>query len=94
MRIALAAIVVAVISAATASAGTKPSTAFVLKPGQAIAYGGMTCTAYAGTTPTNANMVCVRNDLKGYGVIISQGGIVVAKQVGSKFNIVFRGKNQ
>jgi hypothetical protein len=94
MRILLVAIIIVVISAATASAGTKPSTAIVLKPGDAISYGGMTCTAYKGSTPTNADMVCVRNDLKGYGVIISQGGIVVAKQVGTKFNIVFRGKNQ
>jgi hypothetical protein len=39
--------------------------------GMAITYGGMTCTAYSGHT-TNANPVCVRNNLKGYGVVIRQ----------------------
>lgn len=93
MRFTLAAVVLAVIGAATADAGTKPGTAIQLRPGMAIGYSGMTCTAYKGTTPTNANLVCVRNDLKGYGVIISQGGIVVAKQTGTKFVVVFKGKN-
>jgi hypothetical protein len=93
MRFALAAIAVAVIGAANAGAADKPkaNTAFVLQPGMAVVYGGMTCTAYTGAVP---NMVCVRNDLKGYGVIISQQSVIVAKQVGSKFNIVFKGKNQ
>ena len=76
-----------------AFAAAPPQKALILIPGQAIGYGGMTCTAYKGTTPTNANMVCVRNDLKGYGVIISQETIIVAKQQGTKFNVVFRGKN-
>ena len=82
-----------VITGAAFAAAPKPQKALILIPGQAIGYGGMTCTAYKGTTPTNANMVCVRNDLKGYGVIISQETIIVAKQQGTKFNVVFRGKN-
>lgn len=95
MRVALAAFLALAVGAASAAdAGTKPgSTAIQLRPGMAIGYSGMTCTAYKGTIPTNANLVCVRNDLKGYGVIISQGGIVVAKQTGTKFVVVFKGKN-
>jgi hypothetical protein len=78
--------------AGVAVAGPQP-TAVLMKPGQAITYGGMTCTAYTGTRPSNANLVCVRNNLHGYGVIISQEAVIVAKQAGSKFNIVWKGKN-
>lgn len=85
---ALAALVLAGVAA-----GSKPIQAITLIPGQAVIYGGMTCTAYTGTTKLNANMVCVRNDLKGYGVVISQQAVIVAKQNGSKFTVVFKGKN-
>lgn len=86
-------IAAAVFSAAgIATAGPQP-TAVVMKAGQAITYGGMTCTAYTGTRPSNANLVCVRNNLHGYGVVISQESVIVAKQDGTKFSVVFKGKN-
>jgi hypothetical protein len=68
--------------------------AIVLKPGQAVTYAGVTCTTYSGTTPTNANIVCVRNNLAGFGVVVSQQTIIVAKTAGSKVNVVFRTKNR
>jgi hypothetical protein len=67
--------------------------AIVLRPGQAVDYGGLTCTAYAGTTATNADLVCVRNDLHGFGVIVSQQSIIIAKRSGSSTQVVFRTKN-
>lgn len=92
MRLLIASIS-ALVLAGTAVAGKPEIRAITLLPGQAVIFGGMTCTAYNGTTPTNANMVCVRNDLKGYGVIISQQAVIVAKQQGTKFAVVFKGKN-
>ena len=76
--------------AGAAVAAPSPKRALILSAGQAVIYGGMTCTTYTGKVP---NMVCVRNDLKGYGVVISQQQIIVAKQEGTKFAVVFRGKN-
>lgn len=73
-----------IVSAARTSnedAAADPPQAFVLRAGQAIKYAGMTCTAYAGATAATSNIVCVRNDLKGYGVVVSQSYVVVAKQV-------------
>lgn len=67
--------------------------AVVLKPQQAVTYGGLTCTAYSGTTATNANLVCVRNNLRGYGVIISQDTVVVARKTGAKVHVVFKTAN-
>ena len=85
-------------SAGFAVAANGPVKAIVLKNQQGATWGGITCTAYAGTTATNSNMVCVRNDLKGYGVIVSQSAVVVARRVrtGSTYKIktVFTSKNQ
>lgn len=68
--------------------------AIVLQPGQAVSYSGLTCTAYAGTSPANANLVCVRNNLLGFGVVVSQQQIVVAKKTGSSVKVVFKTKNR
>jgi hypothetical protein len=68
--------------------------AIVLQPGQAVTYAGLTCTTYKGTTPTNANIVCVRNNLAGFGVVVSQQQIVIAKKSGSKVQVVFKTKNR
>ncbi len=68
--------------------------AIVLQPGQAVAYSGLTCTAYAGTTALNANLVCVRNNLQGFGVVVSQQTIVIAKKSGSSVKVVFKTKNR
>jgi hypothetical protein len=67
--------------------------ATVLHSGQAVTFGGITCTAYTGTTATNANIVCVRNNLKGYGVVVSQDTVVVAKQVKGKVVVAFKKTN-
>jgi hypothetical protein len=64
-----------------------------LTPGMAVGYAGLTCTAYAGTTPTNANLVCVRNNLAGFGVVVSQSEVIVAKSVSGKIQVVFRKAN-
>lgn len=65
-----------------------------LLAGQAVSFSGLTCTAYNGTTPTNANIVCVRNNLKGLGVIVSQDLVVIAKQQGTGIKVVFRKANK
>jgi hypothetical protein len=75
------------------AANTPHLSAVVLKPGQAVYYSGLTCTAYAAKTAANANLVCVRNDLKGFGVIVSQSSVIVAKQTGSHITVVFKTKN-
>lgn len=87
------AVALGVTGVALAAPPTTATKAAVLTPGMAVTYGGMTCTAYSGTTATNANLVCVRNNLKGYGVVISQDSVIVAKQVGTKFSVVFKRKN-
>jgi len=88
--ITFAALVVAGVAYA-ASAGSVKS--ILLTPGMAIGYAGLTCTAYAGTTPTNANLVCVRNNLLGYGVVVSQATVIVAKSKGGKIQVVFKKPN-
>jgi len=50
-------------------------------PGMAVGYAGLTCTAYAGTNATNGNLVCVRDNLVGFGVVVSQAQVIVAKAV-------------
>ncbi len=77
-----------------AGTGQSQLKAIVLQPGQAVRFAGLTCTAYAGTTPTNANLVCVRNNLAGFGVVVSQQSIVVAKRAGSKLKVVFKTNNR
>jgi hypothetical protein len=67
--------------------------AIPLTAGQAVSYAGLTCTTYAGTTATNANLVCVRTNLKGYGVVVSQEAVIVAKQLGKQVKVIFRTKN-
>jgi hypothetical protein len=89
--------VVAVLGATSVALGAMRQThgnAIVLQPGQAVSYAGLTCTTYAGTTPTNANIVCVRNNLAGYGVVVSQQTIIVAKSAGSSLKVVFKTKNR
>lgn len=85
-------------SAGFAVAANGPVQAIVLKNQQGATWGGITCTAYAGSTPADSNLVCVRNDLKGYGVVVSQSAVVVAKRVkvGSTYKIktVFKSKNR
>jgi len=68
--------------------------ALVLQPGQAVTYAGLTCTTYPGTSPTNANIVCVRNNLAGFGVVVSQQTIIVAKKAGNNMKVVFKTKNR
>jgi hypothetical protein len=77
-----------------AGTGQSELKAIVLQPGQAVRFAGLTCTAYAGTTPTNANLVCVRNNLAGFGVVVSQQSIVIAKRAGTKLEVVFKTKNR
>jgi hypothetical protein len=87
----------AVLSAAGAALAEEtatPAKAISLVAGQAVHYAGLTCTAYAGTRPTNADIVCVRDNLKGFGVVISQHSVIVAKrQTGGKLKIVFKAAN-
>jgi hypothetical protein len=68
--------------------------AVVLLPGMAVNYAGLTCTAYAGSTPLNADLVCVRNNLLGYGVVVSQAQVIVAKSIAGKIKVFFRHANQ
>jgi hypothetical protein len=79
-------------AAVAATHGGAPR-ATVLSRGQAVTFGGITCTAYAGSTATNANIVCVRNNLKGYGVVVSQDAVIVAKQVNGKVVVAFKKTN-
>lgn len=91
IAIALAALVMATgVALASSSGGARSIT---LSPGMAVGYAGLTCTAYAGTTATNANLVCVRNNLAGFGVIVSQAQIIVAKSVKGKIQVFFRKAN-
>jgi hypothetical protein len=70
------------------------SKAIVLLPGQSITYSGLTCTTYPASTPSKANIVCVRNNLAGFGVVVSQQSIIVAKQTGAKVEVVFKTRNK
>jgi len=80
--------------AVAAVSANKPPTAIKLSSGQAVTFGGITCTAYDGTTATNANIVCVRNNLKGYGVVVSQDMVIVAKKTGAKVVVAFKQANK
>jgi hypothetical protein len=80
--------------AALGGTGSAKQKAIVLQPGQAVSFAGLTCTAYAGSTSTNGNLVCVRNNLAGFGVIVSQQTILVAKRSGTKLKVVFKTKNR
>jgi hypothetical protein len=77
---------------ALGSSGSGPAHSILLSPGMAVGYAGLTCTAYKGTTSTNAQLVCVRNDLQGFGVIVSQEQVLVAKNVNGKIVVLFRRK--
>jgi hypothetical protein len=88
-----AAAVLGVTGGAFAATNGSVLNAINLKPGQAVDYSGLTCTAYASTTAANANLICVRNNLKGFGVIISQQQVIVAKRTGSQIKVVFKTKN-
>jgi hypothetical protein len=77
-----------------AASSVHHNNAYTLLPGQAVTYAGLTCTAYKGTTAANANIVCLRSNLVGYGVVVSQAAVVVAKQQkGGKIHVVFKVKN-
>ena len=90
----IAAIGLGAAGGALASGGGGGAKAVVLLPGMAVNYAGLTCTAYAGSTPLNADLVCVRNNLLGYGVVVSQAQIIVAKSVAGKIKVFFRHPNQ
>jgi hypothetical protein len=85
--------VAALATAGAVWAAGGPTKAYTLKPNQAITYAGLTCTAYKGTTATNASIVCVRNNLAGYGVVVSQDAVVVAKRVDGKMKVIYKSKN-
>jgi hypothetical protein len=93
LAFASAAAVLAGTGGALAATQQTHGNAIVLQPGQAVSYAGLTCTTYAGSTSTNGNIVCVRNNLHGYGVVVSQKQIIVAKQSGSKLKVVFKTAN-
>jgi hypothetical protein len=69
-------------------------TSYTLLPGQSVTYAGLTCTAYKGTNATNNNIVCVRNTLQGFGVVVSQAAVVVAKRQGGKVKVYFKAANR
>jgi hypothetical protein len=71
-----------------------PLKAVALGAGQAVHYSGLTCTAYAGTTSTNADIVCVRDNLQGFGVVVSQDSVIVAKRNAGKVKVVFKAANK
>jgi hypothetical protein len=86
-------IVLATTGTAVAAVRHADANAQPLSAGQSVTYAGLTCTAYAGTTATNANLVCVRTNLKGFGVVVSQDAVIVAKQVGGKVKVLYKVKN-
>jgi hypothetical protein len=94
LLVIVTAVALGVTGAALAARQTKGTQSIILQAGQAVGYGGLTCTAYAGTTATNAQIVCVRNNLRGFGVIVSQDRILVAKKTGSKIQVVFKTANK
>jgi hypothetical protein len=98
MRKIFAGLVAGVVLASTGTVGAAPagptSKAYGLLPGQAVTFAGLTCTAYKGTTPSNSNLVCVRNNLVGYGVVVSQSAVVVAKRINGNVKIFFKAANR
>jgi hypothetical protein len=89
----LGGIILASTGTAVAAVRHTDATARPLAAGEAVTYAGLTCTAYAGTTATNANLVCVRSNLKGVGVVVSQEVVIVAKQTGSQVKVIYKVKN-
>lgn len=77
-----------------AATGGAPGSAVTLAPNQAVTYAGLTCTAYRGTTATNASIVCVRDNLRGYGIVVSQDSVVVAKRVNGTVKVLFKSRNR
>jgi hypothetical protein len=90
--------VVAAVAAAAAAGGAIAAShgnAIVLSDKQAVTHGGITCTAYRDNGAKDANLVCIRNNLRGYGVIVSATQIVVAKELKQgKIRIVFQRANR
>jgi hypothetical protein len=78
---------------AVAAVHRSDATAKPLAAGESVTYAGLTCTAYAGTTATNANLVCVRSNLRGVGVVVSQDAVIVAKQTAGKVKVIYKVKN-
>jgi hypothetical protein len=96
MKLKLTAVVGAVALAVAGEAFSATSgtvKAITLSPGMAVGYAGLTCTAYAGTTPMNGNLVCVRDNLVGFGVVVSQDQVIVAKAVRGKIHVYFKHTN-
>jgi hypothetical protein len=97
LRRARQAAVVAAVAAAAAAGGAVAAghgNAIVLGDKQAVTHGGITCTAYKDTSAPDANLVCIRNNLRGYGVIVSATKIVVAKEQKGKIQVVFQRANR
>jgi hypothetical protein len=98
MRKLLAGVAAGVVLAGTGTVGAAlngpQGKAYGLVPGQAITFAGLTCTAYKGTSATNSNLVCVRNNLVGYGVVVSQSAVVVAKRINGNVKIFFKAANR
>jgi hypothetical protein len=89
-----AGVLLATAGAAIAARGADQPKAIPLAVGQAVSYAGLTCTTYAGDTAATANLVCVRSNLKGYGVVISQRAVLIARQLaGGKVKVVFKARN-
>jgi hypothetical protein len=90
---ALAVIIAVYAGNAYANRAAPPAKAVSLSAGQAVHYAGLTCTTYAGTTAMNADIVCVRDNLRGFGVVVSQQTVVIAKRSGGKVKVVFKAAN-
>lgn len=84
----------ATIASAAALAATPGKRATVLSDRQAVTHGGITCTAYGAASAASANLVCVKNTLKGYGVIVSSKSIIVAKIAKGKLTVIFQHANR
>jgi hypothetical protein len=88
-----AGLVLAGMTGVALGSGGGPGHSILLTPGMAVGYAGLTCTAYKGTTTANADLVCVRNDLQGFGVVVSKQQVLVAKTVNGKIVVLFK-RNQ
>jgi hypothetical protein len=95
MRTTVAAFVAgAVIGGAGIAGAAVADKAIVLTDHQAVSHDGITCTAYDGKTAFTGNLVCVRNDLKGYGVVISRTNVTIARSVKGTVKVIFTRKNK
>jgi hypothetical protein len=98
MRKLLAGLTAGVVLGSTGTVGATlnghKANGYTLLAGQSVTFAGLTCTAYKGTTPANSNVVCVRNNLVGYGVVVSQAAVVVAKRTNGKVKIFFKAANR